>query len=39
MTDHLFYAVPSSPDARIRVEARDRFGNVSVWDSETKYEK
>ena len=30
-TEHLFYAVPSSPDAEVRVEVTDRFGNVYEW--------
>lgn len=36
-TEHLYYAVPSSPDAAIRIEVRDRFGNLSVWESGTGY--
>lgn len=32
-TDHLFYAVPSSPGSDVRVEFVDRFGNVSRWSS------
>ncbi len=27
-TDHMFYAVPSSPDSPVTVEVTDRFGNV-----------
>jgi hypothetical protein len=27
MTEHLFFAEPSSPDARIKIEVIDRFGN------------
>lgn len=36
-TEHLFYALPASPDAHIRVEVRDRFGRLSVWESGTGY--
>jgi 3',5'-cyclic AMP phosphodiesterase CpdA len=32
-TDHLFYAVPTSPDSAVRIEVRDRFGNLSVWEN------
>lgn len=37
LTEHLFYAVPSSPGAAVRVEVHDRFGNVSVWDNAAGY--
>lgn len=30
-TEHLFMAVPSSPDADIRVEVEDCFGNLYIW--------
>ena len=36
-TEHLFHALPASPDAHIRVEVRDRFGRLSVWESGTGY--
>lgn len=39
VTEHLFYAEPSSPGAAVRVEVVDRFGNRSVWDSATGYEQ
>lgn len=38
LTEHLFYAVPSSPDAPVRIEVRDRFGNVSAWESDAGYD-
>ena len=38
LTEHLFYAVPSSPGAAVRVEVRDRFGNLSAWDNVSGYE-
>ncbi len=38
LTEHLFYAEPASPDAVVRVEVRDRFGNLSAWESESGYE-
>lgn len=36
-TEHLFHALPASPDAHIRVEVCDRFGRLSVWESGTGY--
>lgn len=30
-TEHLFYATPSAPDARIEVEVTDRFGKLYRW--------
>lgn len=30
-TEHLFMAVPSAPDADVRVEVEDRFGNRYLW--------
>ncbi len=32
-TEHLFYAVPSSPEKTVSVEVVDRFGNVYRWSS------
>ena len=39
LTEHLFYAVPSSPDAVVRIEVLDRFGNISAWNNVSGHEK
>lgn len=36
-TEHLFMAVPSSPDADVRVEVEDRFGNRYFWSAREGY--
>lgn len=38
LTEHLFFARPSAPDADIRIEVRDRFGRVFGWNNRTGYE-
>lgn len=37
VTEHLFYAVPHSPESVVRVEAHDPFGHISAWQSDTGY--
>lgn len=36
-TEHLFMAVPSSPEADVRVEVEDRFGNRYLWSGKEGY--